>query len=196
MCGHSYVHSWNVVWCGVVCCGVFWWAAVSLSVLQSNVWLSCIRILAHMLWRFFFVWRLNYFLKNGCGDNGGLCRSLCDTSDRLMLQCVAVCCRVLQCSVVCRSVLQYVAVCCSVLQCVAVCYSVLYCVAVWCNVLQCIAVCCGVLPCATVCCRVFSCVAVFCSVLRHDVTHMIHFANTDKCICIFMYTWIFTQEYK
>jgi len=37
-----------------------------------------------------------------------------------MVQCVAVCC----------SVLQYVAVCCSVLQCVAVCCSVLQCVAV------------------------------------------------------------------
>jgi len=46
------------------------------------------------------------------------------------LQCVAVCCSVLQCVAVCRShyerrrrrrlVLQCVAVCCSVLQCVAV----------------------------------------------------------------------------
>ena len=52
-----------------------------------------------------------------------------------LLQCVAVCC----------SVLQYVvAVCCSVLQCVAVCSSVLQRVAVCCSVLQCVAVCCSV----------------------------------------------------
>jgi len=61
---------------------------------------------------------------------------------------------------VCCSVLQCVAVCCSVLQleyglegsnvfdvsggvCVAVCYSVLQCVAVCCSVLQCVAVCCS-----------------------------------------------------
>jgi len=40
------------------------------------------------------------------------------------VQCVAVCCSVLQCGAVCI-VLQYVAVCCSMLQCVAVCCSVL-----------------------------------------------------------------------
>ena len=39
---------------------------------------------------------------------------------RLLLQCVAMCCSVLQCVAVCCSVLQCVAVCCSVLQCVAV----------------------------------------------------------------------------
>jgi len=42
-----------------------------------------------------------------------------------VLQCVVVCCSVLQCvqcgTAVCCSVLQCVAVCCSVLQCVAVC---------------------------------------------------------------------------
>jgi len=37
------------------------------------------------------------------------------------LQCVAVCCSVLQRVAACCSVLQCVAVCCSVLQCVAVC---------------------------------------------------------------------------
>jgi len=72
-----------------------------------------------------------------------------------VLQCVTVCCSVLQLVAVC-SVLQCVAVCCSVLQCVAViqwsasmheiiriahqvvavCCSVLQCVAVYCSVLQ------------------------------------------------------------
>jgi len=37
------------------------------------------------------------------------------------LQCVVVCCSVVQCGAVCCSVLQCVAVCCSVLQCVEVC---------------------------------------------------------------------------
>ena len=46
--------------------------------------------------------------------------------------------------------LQCVAVCCSVLQCVAVCCSVLQCVAVYCSVLQCVAVCCRVLQCVAV----------------------------------------------
>jgi len=81
-----------------------------------------------------------------------------------MLQCVAVCCSVLQCAAtsgrdktlvirrlyiaeICCSVLQCVAVCCGMLQCVAVCCSVLQCVAVCCSVLQCVAVCCSVLPC-------------------------------------------------
>jgi len=71
-----------------------------------------------------------------------------------VLQCVSVCCSVLQCAqhrsrslLMCRDmcVLQCVAVCYSVLQCVTVCYSVLQCVAVCCSVLQCVAVCCSVL---------------------------------------------------
>jgi len=55
--------------------------------------------------------------------------------------------RAVQCVAVCCNVLQYVAVCCSVLQCVAVCCSVLQCVAVCCSVLQCVAVCFSVLQC-------------------------------------------------
>jgi len=65
-----------------------------------------------------------------------------------VLQCVAVCCSVLQS--VCCSVyheartrlsegivhLPFVAECCSVLQCVAVCCGVLQCFAVCCSVLQ------------------------------------------------------------
>jgi len=78
-----------------------------------------------------------------------------------VLQCVAVCCSVLQCEkgntmlgmpfaevadfllfskvcvVVYCSVLQRVAACCSVLQCVPVCCSVLQCIVVCCSVLQC-----------------------------------------------------------
>jgi len=43
------------------------------------------------------------------------------------MECLAVCCSVLQCVTVCCSVLQCVAVCCSVLQCVAV-YCIVFCV--------------------------------------------------------------------
>jgi len=81
------------------------------------------------------------------------------------VQCVAVCCNMLQCVASTPKetltvnmhrdgkkrlystvyMLQGVAVCCSVLQCVAVCCSVLQRVAVCCSVFQCVAVCCSVL---------------------------------------------------
>ena len=73
-----------------------------------------------------------------------------------MLQCIAVCCIVLQCVLLVRSKWSserisenfYIQYCLcahnSVLQCVAVCCSVLQCVAVCCIVLQCVAVCCFV----------------------------------------------------
>ena len=105
-----------------------------------------------------------------------------------MLQCVAVCCCVLQYVVVSRTcytltVLQCVArvvVCCSVLQCVAVFRTsctliMLQCVAECCSVLQYVAVCCSVLHCVAACCsvsyiphtlRVLQCGAVCCSVLQ------------------------------
>jgi len=78
-------------------------------------------------------------------------------------------------------VLQCVAVCCSVLQFVAVCVLVL-CASVWC-VLQCVAVCCGVhtmthanvlLQTFAVGVSVLQCAAVCCNVLqyaRNDSTH-------------------------
>jgi len=71
-----------------------------------------------------------------------------------MLQCIAVCCSVLQCDLL-RSPLNNVPGFKS-LQCVAVCCSVLQCVAVCCRVLQCDAVCCSVLQCVAVCCSVIS----------------------------------------
>ena len=82
------------------------------------------------------------------------------------MQCVAVCCSVLQRVAVCCSSLQCVAVCCSALHCIAVCCSVLQCVAVCCSVLQCVAVCCSVLQCVAVHCSVLQCAAVCCSVLQ------------------------------
>ena len=95
-----------------------------------------------------------YIWQEGIGDQGEL--------HCIVLQCVAVCCGVLQCVCV-RSIhvwervvniFQYiwyegigdlgelrciVVVVCSVLQCVAVCCSVLQCVAVCCSVQQCVA---------------------------------------------------------
>jgi len=78
-----------------------------------------------------------------------------------VLQCVAVCCSVLQCVAVLfeanathrNSMVQRVAVCYSVLQCVAVCFSVFQCVAP-CLRLECVGVCWSVLQCFTVCCSV------------------------------------------
>ena len=48
-----------------------------------------------------------------------------------MLQCVAVCCRVVQGVAGCYRVLQCVAACCSVLQCVAVCCGMLQCIRIF-----------------------------------------------------------------
>jgi len=98
------------------------------------------------------------------------------------LQCVAVCC----------SVLQGVAVRCSALQCVkcvAVCCSMLQCRPQRCaispgldssssasyhtSVLQCVAACCTVLQCVALCCSVLQCVAVCCSVLQQRLVSYI-----------------------
>ena len=61
------------------------------------------------------------------------------------MQCVAVCCSVLQGAAGCCSMLKCVAVCCGVLQGAAVCSSVFYCVAVCNRVLQYVVVCFSVL---------------------------------------------------
>ena len=66
-----------------------------------------------------------------------------------MLQCVAVCCRVLQSAMTvevefCNHGFDGATVCCSVLQCVAVCCSVLQCVVVCCHALQCAAAGCSI----------------------------------------------------
>ena len=52
-----------------------------------------------------------------------------------MLQCVAVCCSVLQCVVLSSNIHQH-SVCCSVLQCVAVCCSVLCYLLTYTNILK------------------------------------------------------------
>ena len=97
-----------------------------------------------------------------------------------MLQCVAVCCSVLQCvalffywfcSFFCQVRLQRVAVCCSVLQCVAVSGVVVLLVLFLLlsgesSVLQRVAACCSVLQHGAVCCSVLQCAAVCCSVLQ------------------------------
>jgi len=90
--------------CVLVCCGVFWCAAVvkiSVADLCNSLQVAGVaRCIAGVV-------------------------SVCCS----VLQCVEVCCSLLQSVAVCRSVLQcvarciagVVAVCCSVLQCVAVC---------------------------------------------------------------------------
>ena len=68
------------------------------------------------------------------------------------MNCVAVCCSMLQYVAVCCSMLQYVAVCCSMLQHVAVCCSMLQYVAACCSMLQHVAVCCSMLQYVAACC--------------------------------------------
>ena len=75
-----------------------------------------------------------------------------------VLQCVAVCCSVLQCAAGRSNMLPCGAVCCRVVQCVAVCSNVLRCVAVCCSaslgVAKVYLFCTGVLQCTAVCCNV------------------------------------------
>jgi len=75
-----------------------------------------------------------------------------------LLQCVAVCCSVLQQLCTARLsieiVLQCVAVCCSVLHCVAVCMSWMPVKRDCCSMWQSIAVCCSMLQHVAVCCSV------------------------------------------
>jgi len=66
--------------------------------------------------------------KTGRGHIWGVRPTQIQSGQSGMLECVAVCCSVLQSVVVC-------AVCCSVLQCAAMCCSVLQCVAVCCSIL-------------------------------------------------------------
>ena len=80
------------------------------------------------------------------------------------MQCVAVCCSVLQCAAVNslqHSAIHCIAVICSDLQCVAVCRTHLS--QLCCSVLQCVAVCCSKFTatnCNTLCCSDLQCVAV------------------------------------
>ena len=95
-----------------------------------------------------------------------------------VLQCVAVCCSVLQCNNQLRISLESetgseggggdVAVCCSVLQCVAVCCSVLPYVAMRCSASQCAEVCCRVLHGVAAYCIMLQRVAACCSVLQRE----------------------------
>jgi len=114
-----------------------------------------------------------------------------------VLQCVAVCCRVLLCVAgrqvtshtqyvyvlqCVANVLQRVALCCrktihvayTLCICVAVCCRGLQCVAVCCSALQCVAVCCSVLQSVAECCRVLQSVAVCCVVLQDHELHRIY----------------------
>ena len=79
---------------------------------------------------------------------------------------VAVCCSVLQCVALCCIVLQWhvrgqcvAAVCCSMLQCDTVYCIVLHCVALCCIVLHCVASCCSGIQ-RPVCCSVLLFVAL------------------------------------
>jgi len=90
-----------------------------------------------------------------------------------VLQCVAVCCSVLQCVAVSVGTLitpQNASHQTSHVRCVCVCdvlWCVLQCIAVCCRV-QGVTVCCSVLQCVAVCCSVLQCVAVCCSVSGHS----------------------------
>ena len=110
-----------------------------------------------------------------------------------MLQCVAVCCRVMLCVTVCCNVLK---ACCSstrcrrpyilyrsalhVLQYVAVCCSLLQYVAVCCSMLQYVAVCRSIMQYLVMCCIMFS-VRVFCMLQQHPAPPLMHLVVLVCC---------------
>jgi len=123
---------------------------------------------------------LKFTVESG---NGRMLLRVCidsPTAGVCVLQCVAVCCSVLQCVDIisrCHSlylnVLQCVVLSCSVLQGVAVCVAV-RCIALpyfamCCNVLHFVALWCTLLHCNTVHCSVFQSVAAHCSVLQRVI---------------------------
>ena len=126
----------SVLQCVAVCCRVLQCVAECCSIVVCCSVLRCVAVCHSVIpWPFAFIEHFHSQWRDFAS---------------CLLQCVAVCC----------SMLQYVAVCCSVLQCVAVRCSVLQCVAMCCSVLQCVAVCCSVLQCVAVCCSVLQCVVL------------------------------------
>ena len=125
----------SVLQCVAVCCSVMQCVAVCCSVLYSKKEMSskikkirneeCVAVNYEML-------RCS---EEYCSHKKG---SFSKTNWELrgVLQCVAVCCSVLQSpkSLLFQIRIRKWGVCCSVLQCVAVCCSVLQCVAVCCSV--------------------------------------------------------------
>jgi len=89
------------------------------------------------------------------------------------LQCVAVCCSVLQTVIRPFRCIYAVNLCCSGLQCGTVCrkgcFLMLHCVAVNGSVLQCVAGCCSVLQYVATFCSVLQCAATLYSVLQFFV---------------------------
>jgi len=90
------------------------------------------------------------------------------------------------------SVLQCVAVCCNVLQCeeerdvVVEMYGVVYlCGVGCCSVLQSAVVCCSVLQSAVVCCSVMQCVAVCCSYLEERYLVVEMYGVIHLCVAVY-----------
>jgi len=106
------------------------------------------------------------------------CRDHRDHDLPMGMQCVAVCCSVLQCVAVrwsfgtVTTVTSIFLWACSVLQCVAVCCRLLQCVAVCCSELHCVAVCWSVGTANTMntiflwVCNMLQGVAAYCNVLQ------------------------------
>jgi len=165
----------NVLQCVVVYCSVSQclltiypskhtrWCTVLLCVTMCCIVLQCATECCSVSWQ---STHLSTHTKTGVGQMDAALWPP-DPPSPGVLQCVAVCCSVLQWTAVDCSVLQCVASCCAVwppdppppgvLQCVAACCSGLQCVAFYCevwppdsprpDVLQCVVLCCSVLQC-------------------------------------------------
>jgi len=173
--------------CVAVCCSVLQCVAVCCRVLQSvNTQKNLLERACHVTIfskEPFCLWSRNPKLQLGPK------KLPCS-----MLQCVSVCCSVLQYAAVCCSMLQCVLVCCSVLQYAAVCCSMLQYVAVRFSMLQYVAVCCIMLQYVSVCCSAFQYVEVRCSILQYVAVCCSAFQYVAVCCSMLQYVAVNNNE--
>jgi len=160
--------------CVAVCCSVLQCVAVCCGVLQVVIALTNTGGGMYLLSCAIYI----FTIYTQCSQIAGLSLYTCACVRCSVWRCVAVlanywflftfmCVRALQCVAVCCGVLQCSKNCWSLFTCMCVC--VLQCVAVCCSVLQCVAVCCSVLPCSQITgLSLHTCLCVCCSVLQRD----------------------------
>jgi len=99
----------------------------------------------------------------------------CDLMQECVLQYIAVCCIVSQCSAAMKCTLEKKKICF---------FNVSVRVCTYCSVLKCVAVCCSVLQCVAVCCSVLQCVAVQRSHVKELLAMLVCVRALDLCVCV------------
>jgi dihydrofolate synthase/folylpolyglutamate synthase len=159
---------YGVVWCGVLCYGVWWCVVVCCAVLCYGVvcyaMLWCVVVCYGVLCYAMLCYAVLCYGMVWCGlCYAMLCYAmLCYAMLCYVMLCYAmVCCGVLCYAMVCCGVLCYDMVCCGVLCYAMLCYSVLWC-AVLCYAMLFYAVLCCAMLCYAVLCYTMLCYAMLC----------------------------------